>query len=77
MSQIKAQLRVCASCQWIFDRKDASACPQCGFAHYGARMVFGDRAYRYAKTQKPWKDALMEKRSRELDAVILKAEVKK
>ena len=33
---------------------DINGCPKCGFAHYGARFVYGDAAYRYAKSQKPW-----------------------
>lgn len=49
-----AKLRVCASCEWIFTGHDA--CPKCGFGHYGARYVYGDKAYVYAKTQKPWFD---------------------
>lgn len=47
-----ANLRACASCEWIFSMADD--CPKCGFAHYGARFVYGDKAYRYAKTQEPW-----------------------
>jgi len=55
---------VCASCEWIFDLcepaparsgEDAlSGCPRCGFAHYGARFVYGNAAYRHARTQEPW-----------------------
>lgn len=60
--QPRARLRVCASCEWIFDlseparsREDAlSGCPRCGFAHYGARFVYGNAAYRHARTQEPW-----------------------
>ena len=51
-----AKLRVCASCEWIFKRTEFVECPQCGFAHYGARMVYGDQCYRLAKTQAPWKE---------------------
>ena len=53
-TQLTAKLRACASCEWIF--KESGPCPKCGFAHYGARFVYGDRAYRYAKTQQPWID---------------------
>jgi hypothetical protein len=49
----KAQLRVCASCEWIFKGFDRE-CPQCGFAHYGAHRVYGNKAYRYAESQEPW-----------------------
>lgn len=62
MSQ-KAKLRVCASCEWIFtadnQHPEFGGCPKCGFAHYGARYVYGDKAYTYAKTQKPWFDRKM------------------
>lgn len=57
MKQKDAKLRVCASCEWIFTDKrhpKTDGCPKCGFAHYGARYVYGDKAYRYAITQGPW-----------------------
>jgi len=57
MNQLNAKLRVCASCEWIFKEKrdpETGGCPRCGFAHYGARHVYGDKAYTYAKTQRPW-----------------------
>jgi hypothetical protein len=57
VKQLQAKLRVCASCEWVFlrtDKTDHEGCPKCGFAHYGARFVYGDKAYRYAKTQEPW-----------------------
>ena len=50
----KANLRVCGCCEWIFKVSEHNACPRCGFAHYGARYVYGDSCYRYAKTQEPW-----------------------
>ena len=59
MKQKDAKLRVCAACEWIFtDERDreTGGCPKCGWAHYGARFVYGDKAYSYAKTQKPWFD---------------------
>jgi len=49
-----AVLRVCASCEWVFKSTEHEDCPECGFAHYGARYVYGDRAYVYARTQGPW-----------------------
>lgn len=51
---MKAKLRVCASCEWIF--KGHKSCPKCGFAHYGARFVYGNKCYRYEETQQPWLD---------------------
>ena len=51
-----AKLRVCASCEWIFKGGKYTSCPKCGFAHYGARYVYGDVCYRFAKTQQPWID---------------------
>lgn len=50
----KAELRICASCEWIF--KNFSSCPKCGFAHYSAFQVCGKKCYRYAKNQQPWID---------------------
>lgn len=54
MDQRHAKLRVCASCEWIFKSEDS--CPKCGFAHYGARFVYGNSCYRFAITQQPWID---------------------
>lgn len=52
-----ARLRVCASCEWIFKEPNImDVCPKCGFAHYGARWVYGNKYYRYAETQQPWID---------------------
>lgn len=53
-------LRTCASCEWIFKAENNDpTCPKCQFGSYGARYVYGDKAYTYAKTQKPWKDKKM------------------
>lgn len=50
--QQRANLRCCASCEWIYlGHRD---CPKCGFASYGARYVYGKKAYRFLKTQQPW-----------------------
>lgn len=54
---MKAKLRVCASCEWIFS--DGVGCPKCQFGSYGARYVYGNKAYRYAISQKPWLDKKM------------------
>lgn len=59
MNQWKQKLRVCASCEWIFiedEKTKEIGCPKCGFGHYGAKFVYGNRAYRYQRTQKPWID---------------------
>ena len=59
-----SKLRVCASCEWIFDISEANengGCPKCGFGHYGARYVYGDKAYKYKKTQEPWIERKMSK----------------
>jgi predicted nucleic acid-binding Zn-ribbon protein len=59
MNQQQALLRVCASCEWVFRKTEdteLNGCPKCGFAHYGAHFVYGDAAYRYVDTQKPWLD---------------------
>ena len=73
MKQKDANLRVCASCEWVFLRTESSSCPKCGFAHYGARFVYGDKAYRYAKTQEPWIKRKLEKYYFELLAELPKA----
>lgn len=53
-------LRICAHCEWIFRAKNnGPVCPKCQFGSYGARYVYGDKAYTYARTQKPWKDKKM------------------
>lgn len=52
---MKSKLRVCASCEWIFqETEDVKSCPKCGFGHYGARYVYGNKAYKYQHTQEPW-----------------------
>jgi hypothetical protein len=56
-NQRTAKLRVCARCKWVFILTHSNDCPVCGFASYGARWIYGVKAYHYAKTQKPWKDA--------------------
>ena len=55
--QQRAALRVCASCEWIFTGN--VECPKCGFGSYGARHVYGDKAYRFKITQEPWRDQKM------------------
>lgn len=52
-----AKLRVCASCEWIFN--DGVECPKCQFGSYGARFVYGEKCYSYFKTQEPWFDNKM------------------
>lgn len=42
----------------------------CGFAHYGARYVYGDKAYRYEKTQQPWRDKRHEGLDLRLDTIL-------
>ena len=70
MDQRHAKLRICASCEWIFHIDDQhpemGGCPKCGFAHYGARFVYGDKVYTYRYTQKPWLDKKIEEYMREL-----------
>jgi len=50
--QQRAKLRVCASCEWIYE--SSGGCPKCDFVSYGARYVYGDKAYTYKHTQEPW-----------------------
>lgn len=51
--QQRANLRCCASCEWIYEGCNLP-CPKCGFASYGAKFVYGNKAYRYKETQEPW-----------------------
>lgn len=57
----RAKLRVCASCEWIFHISQANNgnCPKCDFGHYGARYVYGNKCYRYKRTQEPWLEKLL------------------
>lgn len=69
----RALLRVCASCEWLFvlaPDRPATGCPKCGFGHYGARSVYGDKTYRYAKTQRPWLTRKMAAYAAQLQAEI-------
>lgn len=50
--QQRAKLRTCASCEWIYEGE--GQCPKCEFVSYGARFVYGDKAYTYKRTQEPW-----------------------
>lgn len=52
--QKTANLRVCASCEWVYRFTQSRECPKCGFASYGARWVYGNKCYRYEKTQELW-----------------------
>lgn len=61
-------LRVCAHCEWIFE--GTTECPKCQFGSYTAHAVYGDACYRFAKSQKPWKDRQLAIRSAELDREI-------
>lgn len=73
--QQRANLRCCASCEWIFEgHKD---CPKCGFASYGARFVYGDRAYRYKRTQQPWMKHKISRYTNELLTEIANAQQSK
>jgi rRNA maturation endonuclease Nob1 len=47
-------LRVCASCKWIFELKHYKACPKCGFGHYRAHYVYDKKCYKYKLTQESW-----------------------
>lgn len=69
MSKRKAaKLRVCTSCEWIY--QGYTDCPQCGWGSYGARFVYGNLAYKYAKTQKPWLDKKVARYTSMLQSII-------
>ena len=56
-----AKLRCCASCEWIFSSELHQECPMCGFGSYGARYVYGNKAYTYKHTQEPWMEKKLDK----------------
>ena len=65
------KLRCCGSCEWIFKVKHKNyECPKCEFGSYSAHYVYGNLAYHYAKTQKPWYDKKMAEYSYKLHKVI-------
>ena len=81
--QQRANLRVCMSCEWIYLKEDSRneegedcGCPKCNWPSYGARFVYGDKAYRYAITQKPWFDKKMADLACKLHSEINKANCK-
>lgn len=59
------------TCEWIFRLPAPDGCPKCQWPSYGARHVYGDKAYRYERTQEPWMnkklDALRFELQREVD----------
>lgn len=57
------------SCEWIY-KGDQTCCPKCGWPSYSAHYVYGNKAYRYKLTQKPWRDKKMATYSGELDKII-------
>ena len=55
-----AKLRVCMSCEWVFKALvDDTGCPKCRWPSYGARWVYGNKAYQYEKTQEHWLERKM------------------
>lgn len=73
-AQQRAKLRICASCEWVFHISTAKdgGCPKCGFAHYGARWVHGNKAYQYRYSQRPWVYQKMDRFLSELNEEIRK-----
>lgn len=71
----RGSLRTCARCEWIFKVKhpEEEECPKCGFGHYGAHYVYGNRAYGYAKTQEPWKTRMQHDFANALEAIVNKS----
>lgn len=69
----KYDLCTCARCEFIFRKSELvePQCPQCGFpGFYGARQIYGAKAYRFEKTQTPWMERQMAKRVGELTKQI-------
>ena len=65
-----ANLRICASCEWIFELKHFEMCPKCLFIHYSAHYVYGKKCYRYKLTQEPWKEKKLTNHSLKLNNEI-------
>lgn len=54
----QANLRICASCKYIF--RGNRSCPMCGFGSYGARDILGNSCYRFEKTQSLYIDGMLD-----------------
>lgn len=68
---MKAKLRVCCHCEWIYKIVDKyESCPKCSWLSYSDRYVYGKKAYKYAKTQEPWKNRKIEEYIFELNKEI-------
>lgn len=69
-----ALVHTCPSCKLVFrvgEKEISPVCPGCGEEHtYSARSVFGKQAYRYEKTQQPWKTEQIRVFSRDLTAMV-------
>jgi hypothetical protein len=69
--QLTAKLRVCASCEWIWRwGQTETDCPYCHFASYGAHYVYGKKAYKYEKTQEPWKNNQLQQYLEKLNLLV-------
>jgi len=64
-----ATLRVCMHCEWIY-KGDPTRCPLCTWPSYGAHYAYGDKAYRLAITQEPWKKRKLDRLEEKLNAFI-------
>jgi predicted RNA-binding Zn-ribbon protein involved in translation (DUF1610 family) len=81
----KANLRCCASCEWIFLRDPNKIdddeenygfdCPKCGFVSYAAHYVYDKKCYKYAKTQEPWLERKISKYRYKLLAEIKQEQI--
>lgn len=70
-----ANLRVCASCEFIYrEPGESEVCPMCSYgATFGARSVYGDKCYKYEETQEPFKCKIRTAMEETMDAYILNA----
>ena len=55
-------------CEFIF--RNHESCPYCEMGHYGARFVYGDKCYKYEKTQEPWRKKKRARYESMLDDII-------
>lgn len=60
---IHARIRVCATCEWIFDSAISSRCGMCNnsIGSYGARWVYGKNYLTLYKHQTPWREKQLAK----------------
>ncbi|ALY07066.1 hypothetical protein VmeM32_00075 [Vibrio phage vB_VmeM-32] len=67
-----AKIRVCATCEWIFDSTISNQCEMChnSVGSYGARWVYGKNYLTLYKNQTPWREKQLAKSMFRIDQEI-------